>query len=154
MIRNRRAARTARILKTSSITPIRFESRKETSRRETNREIKKNFLKIDTDNSGFIDLGELRRELNRQGYNIDKMTARKIIKSYDDNPDNKLEFGEYFQLQNDMDNRKMRKNIYHRVLSKKKQKDKQREKQRHRHRQSHRVRTKTMRKSRKRHPRR
>lgn len=146
MIRNRRAART------SSITPIRFESRKETSRRETNREIKKNFLKIDTDNSGFIDLGELRRELNRQGYNIDKMTAQKIIKSYDDNPDNKLEFGEYFQLQNDMDNRKMRKNIYHRVLSKRKQKDKQREKQRHR--QSHRERTKTMRKSRKRHPRR
>ena len=69
------------------------------------------------------------------------MTARKIIKSYDDNPDNKLEFGEYFQLQNDMDNRKMRKNIYHRVLSKKKQ--------------SHRDRTKTIRKkSRKRHPRR
>lgn len=152
MIRNRRAARTSRISKVSSITPIRFESRKETSRRETNREIKKKFLKIDTDNSGFIDLGELRRELNRQGYNIDKMTAQKIIKSYDDNPDNKLEFGEYFQLQNDMDNRKMRKNIYHRVLSKKKQKGKQREKQRHRQRQ--RVTTKTMRKSRKRHPRR
>ena len=134
MIRNRRAART------SNITPIRFDSRKEISRGETNREIKKNFLKIDTDNSGFIDLGELRRELNRQGYNIDKITARKIITSYDDNPDNKLEFGEYFQLQNDMDNRKMRKNIYHRVLSKKKQ--------RHRHR------TKRVRKSRKTHLRR
>ena len=144
MIRNQRAART------SNITPIRFDSRKETSRRETNREIKKNFLKIDTDNSGFIDLGELRRELNRQGYNIDKITARKIIKSYDDNPDNKLEFGEYFQLQNDMDNRKMRKNIYHRVLSKKKQ----RQRHRQRHRQSHRERIKTMRKSRKRHLRR
>ena len=105
----------------TTITPIRLHSRKEVHRQQTNEEIKKKFLKIDTDNSGFIDLGELRKELNRQGYKINKRTTRKIIKTYDDNPDNKLEFGEYFQLQNDMDNRKMRKNIYHRVLSKNKQ---------------------------------
>ena len=103
----------------TTITPIRFQSRKEIHRQQTNEEIKKKFLKIDTDNSGFIDLGELRKELNRQGYKINKRTTRKIIKTYDDNPDNKLEFGEYFQLQNDMDNRKMRKNIYRQVLSKK-----------------------------------
>ena len=105
----------------TTITPIRLHSRKEVHRQQTNEEIKKKFLKIDTDNSGFIDLGELRKELNRQGYKINKRTTRKIIKTYDDNPDNKLEFGEYFQLQNDMDNRKMRKNIYRQVLSTNKQ---------------------------------
>ena len=105
----------------TTITPIRLHSKKEVHRQKTNEEIKKKFLKIDTDNSGFIDLGELRKELNRQGYKINKRTTRKIIKTYDDNPDNKLEFGEYFQLQNDMDNRKMRKNIYRQVLSTNKQ---------------------------------
>lgn len=83
--------------------PLKIESRKETNRKEHNDSLKSEFLNIDTDQSGYIDINELQKGLEKQGIRLNSNNIKKIVKSYDDNPDNQLEFGEFMQLKRDIE---------------------------------------------------
>lgn len=83
--------------------PLKIESRKETNRKEHNDSLKSEFLNIDTDHSGYIDINELQKDLNQKGIRLTLKRVKKLVKSYDDNPDNQLELGEFVQFKRDLE---------------------------------------------------
>lgn len=89
-----------------------LESRKSTMRNDNIDTIKKDFLEIDIDNSGYIDIKELHKGLTRYGINLSLKKTKKLLKKYDDNPDGKIELGEFMQLKNDIDSKKFRKSKF------------------------------------------
>jgi len=110
------------------VSPLKIESRKETSRKEYNDRLKSEFLNIDTDQSGYIDINELQKGLNQQGIRITSKNVKKLMKSYDDNPDNKLELGEFVQLKRDLEINDLRPNVA-KLLTKKHKNNKKHNKQ-------------------------
>ena len=83
--------------------PLKIESRKEINRKYENDNLKREFLNIDTDNSGYIDIKELHKGLKQQGIQLTSKNIKKLVKIYDDNPDNQLELGEFVQLKRDLE---------------------------------------------------
>ena len=43
--------------------------------------------------------------------------TKKLLKKYDDNPDGKIELGEFMQLKNDIDSKKFRNKSYYKKTS-------------------------------------
>ena len=102
-----------------------LETRKSTIRKENIDNTKKLFLKIDTDNSGYIDIKELHKGLKKSGINLTIKNTKKILKKYDDNPDGKIEMREFINFKNDMDTKKFsKKNLYYKKSKRKKKKQK------------------------------
>jgi len=86
-----------------------LETRKETIREENIYNTKKEFLELDIDNSGYIDIKELHKGLKQYGINLTLKNTQNLLKKYDDNPDGKIEMGEFIQLKNDIDTKRFRK---------------------------------------------
>lgn len=90
----------------NSLTKI---SLKNISRDRQEKEIKKDFKLIDSDNSGYIDLNELRKGLKKYGLVLSIKSTEKILKKYDDNPDNKIDIQEFVLLKRDIDTNDLRR---------------------------------------------
>ena len=86
-----------------------LESRKATTRQESINSTKKDFLEIDIDNSGYIDIKELHKGLKKYGIKLSLKKTKDLLKKYDDNPDGKIEMGEFMQLKTDIDIGNLRK---------------------------------------------
>jgi len=80
-----------------------LESRKATSRQESINSTKKDFLEIDIDNSGYIDIKELHKGLKKYGIKLSLKKTKDLLKKYDDNPDGKIEMSEFMKLKTDID---------------------------------------------------
>ena len=91
-----------------TIEDLRLPTRKESVRNTYADEIKKEFLNLDIDNNGYVDLKELQKGLKKYGINLSLSTTKKLIKSYDDNPDGQIELREFSQLKRDLDSRSLR----------------------------------------------
>tara|TARA_B110000503_G_scaffold113288_1_gene170029 strand:- start:3537 stop:3899 length:363 start_codon:yes stop_codon:yes gene_type:complete len=88
---------------------FRLDSLKNTSREREERQIKKDFIKLDADRSGYIDLKELRQGLKRYGIKLSLNRTRQLMRRYDNDPDNQLEIREFIQLKRDIDAKSFRK---------------------------------------------
>ena len=88
---------------------FRLDSLKNTSREREERQIKKDFIKLDADRSGYIDLKELRQGLKRYGIKLSLNRTRQLMRRYDNDPDNQLEISEFVQLKRDIDAKSFRK---------------------------------------------
>ena len=86
-----------------------LETRKSTIREEDIDNTKKEFLELDIDNSGYIDIKELHKGLKRYGINLTLKNTHNLLKKYDDEPDGKIEMREFIQLKNDIDTKRFRK---------------------------------------------
>jgi len=86
-----------------------LKSRKVTTRQESINSTKKDFLEIDIDNSGYIDIKELHKGLKKYGIKLSLKKTKDLLKKYDDNPDGKIEMGEFMQLKTDIDIGNLRK---------------------------------------------
>lgn len=86
-----------------------LDSLKNTSREREEREIRKDFKRLDRDRSGYIDQNELRQGLKRYGIKLTARQTRQLMGRYDDDPDNQLEMREFVQLKRDIDARSFRK---------------------------------------------
>jgi len=89
---------------------FRLDSLKNTSREREERQIKKDFIKLDADRSGYIDLKELRQGLKRYGIKLSLNRTRQLMRRYDNDPDNQLEIREFIQLKRDIDAKSFRRN--------------------------------------------
>ena len=99
-----------------------LESRKATTRQESINSTKKDFLEIDIDNSGYIDIKELHKGLKKYGIKLSLKKTKDLLKKYDDNPDGKIEMGEFMQLKTDIDIGNFRKPTSHSNKTKRKHK--------------------------------
>lgn len=86
-----------------------LDSLKNTLRQRDEREIRKDFKRLDRDRSGYIDQNELRQGLKRYGIKLTARQTRQLMGRYDDDPDNQLEMREFVQLKRDIDARSFRK---------------------------------------------
>lgn len=84
-------------------------SLKNISRSRAENEIKKDFKLIDSDDSGYIDLNELQKGLKKYGLVLSIKSTEKLLKKYDDNPDNQIDIQEFFNLKRDIDTNDLRK---------------------------------------------
>jgi len=87
-----------------------IDSLKNTSREREERQIKKDFIKLDADRSGYIDQNELRQGLKRYGIKLSLNRTRQLMRRYDNDPDNQLEIREFIQLKRDIDAKSFRRN--------------------------------------------
>lgn len=98
-------------------------SLKNVSREKESSEIKNDFKKIDADNSGYIDLKELQKGLKKYGLKLSIVSTEKLLKKYDDTPDNKIDIQEFVKLKRDLDSdnlRRTKKNSTKKEIKKKK----------------------------------
>ena len=84
-------------------------SLKNVSRDRAEKEIKEDFHLIDADNSGYIDLEELQKGLKKYGIKLSIVSTKRLMRKYDDNPDNKIDIREFVQLKRDIDANSFRK---------------------------------------------
>lgn len=84
-------------------------SLKNISRSRAENEIKKDFKLIDSDDSGYIDLNELQKGLKKYGLVLSIKSTEKLLKKYDDKPDNQIDIQEFFNLKRDIDTNDLRK---------------------------------------------
>jgi len=84
-------------------------SLKNISRDRAEKEIKEDFHLIDADNSGYIDLEELQKGLKKYGIKLSIVSTERLMRKYDDNPDNKIDIKEFVQLKRDIDANSFRK---------------------------------------------
>lgn len=84
-------------------------SLKNISRDRAEKEIKEDFQLIDADNSGYIDLEELQKGLKKYGIKLSVISTERLMRKYDDNPDNKIDIREFVQLKRDIDANSFRK---------------------------------------------
>lgn len=61
------------------------------------------FAQFDTNNSGFLDYGELRNALRAYGIDASEGDAANVVRAYDKVPDGKLELAEFAALIADLD---------------------------------------------------
>ena len=104
------------------IDDFKLESLKIESRKKDEKQIKKDFKKIDSDNNGFIDLHELRNGLKKYGINMTIKETKKLISKYDNNPDQKIDLQEFIQLKKDIDEKDFRNTRKYRKRKSKKKK--------------------------------
>tara|TARA_B100000902_G_scaffold381069_1_gene417135 strand:- start:2051 stop:2512 length:462 start_codon:yes stop_codon:yes gene_type:complete len=76
---------------------------KNTYRKKTDIQIKKDFKTIDSDKSGYIDIYELKKGLENYGIKMSIVKTKKLFKKYDNNPDNRLDYKEFVQLKKDIE---------------------------------------------------
>ena len=86
-------------------------SLKNVSRDRAEKEIKEDFHLIDADNSGYIDLEELQKGLKKYGIKLSIVSTERLMRKYDDNPDNKIDIREFVQLKRDIDANSFRKTL-------------------------------------------
>ena len=86
-------------------------SLKNVSRDRAEKEIKEDFHLIDADNSGYIDLEELQKGLKKYGIKLSIVSTKRLMRKYDDNPDNKIDIREFVQLKRDIDANSFRKTL-------------------------------------------
>ena len=86
-------------------------SLKNISRDRAEKQIKKDFHLIDADNSGYIDLEELQKGLKKYGIKLSVVSTERLMRKYDDNPDNKIDIREFVQLKRDIDANSFRKTL-------------------------------------------
>jgi len=84
-------------------------SLKNISRDRAEKEIRADFHDIDADNSGYIDLEELQKGLKKYGIKLSVVSTERLMRKYDDNPDNKIDIKEFVQLKRDIDANSFRK---------------------------------------------
>ena len=84
-------------------------SLKNISRDRAEKEIRADFHDIDADNSGYIDLNELQKGLKKYGIKLSVVSTERLMRKYDDNPDNKIDIREFVQLKRDIDANSFRK---------------------------------------------
>jgi len=84
-------------------------SLKNISRDRAEKEIRADFHDIDADNSGYIDLEELQKGLKKYGIKLSLVSTERLMRKYDDNPDNKIDIKEFVQLKRDIDANSFRK---------------------------------------------
>tara|TARA_Y100000816_G_C25584231_1_gene314003 strand:+ start:63 stop:443 length:381 start_codon:yes stop_codon:yes gene_type:complete len=108
------------------IDDFKLESLKIESRKKDEKQIKKDFKKIDSDNNGFIDLHELRNGLKKYGINMTIKETKKLISKYDNNPDQKIDLQEFIQLKKDIDEKDFRNTRKYRKRKSRKRKSRKR----------------------------
>jgi Ca2+-binding EF-hand superfamily protein len=64
--------------------------------------VKLTFSRFDANNSGYLEMQELRMALEHHGLNLSTDEASRIMSSYDDKPDGKLDLGEFVQVIRDL----------------------------------------------------
>lgn len=110
-------------------------SLKKMSRKKDEKEIREQFKVIDRDNSGYIELNELKDALKKYGLELTLKSVKKLMKKYDDNPDSRIDMQEFFQLKRDIDAndfRKTKKTIKNQKVKKRKTIGKKHKKRLHR----------------------
>ena len=110
-------------------------SLKKMSRKKDEKEIREHFKVIDKDNSGYIELNELKDALKKYGLELTLKSVKKLMKKYDDNPDSRIDMQEFFQLKRDIDTndfRKTKKSIKNLKVNKRKTIRKKHKKRLHR----------------------
>jgi len=64
--------------------------------------VKLNFSRFDVNDSGYLEIQELRKALEHHGLDLSTAEAGRILSSYDDKPDGKLDLSEFAQLIHDL----------------------------------------------------
>ena len=64
--------------------------------------VKQTFAGFDTNNSGYLEIQELRKALEHHGLNLSTSEAGRIMSSYDDKPNGKLDLSEFAQVIHDL----------------------------------------------------
>ena len=64
--------------------------------------VKQTFARFDTNDSGYLEIQELRKALEHHGLNLSTAEAGRIMSSYDDKPNGKLDLGEFAQVIHDL----------------------------------------------------
>ena len=65
-------------------------------------DVKQTFARFDVDHSGYIEVQELRKALEHHGLNLSTAEAGRIMSSYDDKPNGKLDLSEFAQVIHDL----------------------------------------------------
>ena len=100
-----------KVKKNNKFNDLKILSLKDTHRHMQDKEYRYDFKNIDKDNSGDIDLKELQMGLKKYGLKVNIKTTKKILKKYDDKPDNKIDINEFVQLKRDIDLDTLKKKI-------------------------------------------
>jgi Ca2+-binding EF-hand superfamily protein len=64
--------------------------------------VKQTFARFDTNDSGYLEIQELRKALEHHGLNLSTAEAGRIMSSYDDKPNGKLDLSEFAQVIHDL----------------------------------------------------
>ena len=64
--------------------------------------VKQTFAGFDANDSGYLEIKELRKALEHHGLNLSTSEAGRIMSSYDDHPNGKLDLSEFAQVINDL----------------------------------------------------
>ena len=64
--------------------------------------VKKTFARFDVNNSGYLEIQELRKALEHHGLNLSTAEAGRILSVYDDKPNGKLDLSEFAQVIHDL----------------------------------------------------
>jgi hypothetical protein len=64
--------------------------------------VKKTFARFDVNHSGYLEIQELRKALEHHGLNLSTAEAGRIMSSYDDKPNGKLDLSEFAQVIHDL----------------------------------------------------
>jgi Ca2+-binding EF-hand superfamily protein len=64
--------------------------------------VKQTFARFDTNDSGYLEIQELRKALEHHGLNLSTAEAGRIMNSYDDKPNGKLDLSEFAQVIHDL----------------------------------------------------
>ena len=81
----------------------RSSARTPTGRREVRASVAKAFDRFDDNGSGFLSVRELRGALAHYGVDVDAAGAREVLRRYDDDPDGRLDLGEFDELVDDLE---------------------------------------------------
>jgi len=64
--------------------------------------VKQTFARFDANDSGYLEIQELRKALEHHGLNLSTAEAGRIMSSYDDKPNGKLDLSEFAQVIHDL----------------------------------------------------